>query len=255
MKKQANPSFLQSGFGGNAFTLIELLVVIAIIGILAAILMPALSASKRKAQMAICTSNMRQNGQGVHMFAGDNDDYLPPGPGNSSGFGQPAFYTNGFTSSLSYCISSYIESKPPSAAWQIAPTFVCPAAKDITPGMADCLAKWSGSNVVIYGVICVTPAYAPNISQNSAGIKMPWDPFGYGINTAHKLSDVTADIWGGRMPWMLTDVDKTCGAASWPLELSASTPAHGSVRNYLFFDGHVESVRIMTSGTGLSLPF
>ena len=239
----------------SAFTLIELLVVIAIIGILASILMPALAASKRKAFMANCTSNMRQNGLGVHLFAGDNDDYLPPGQGNTTSFGQPVFYNN-TSSNLPSNISTYIGGNVPSGTWQRSPIYLCPAAVAATPGMDSSVANWSGSNVVVYGVICVTPAYVPNVSQNSSGIKMPWDPFGYaGGGPAHKLTEVTPDIWGGRMPWMLTDVDKTCGALSWPTFLSPTTPAHGSVRNYLFFDGHVESARILTRDTGLSLPF
>ena len=68
-----------SGQDRTGFTLIELLVVIAIIAILAAMLLPALSASKKKALMIQCTSNMRQIGMGIHMFANDNDDYLPGG--------------------------------------------------------------------------------------------------------------------------------------------------------------------------------
>ena len=145
MKQRALQSSLPFRLGGRAFTLFELLVVISIIGILAAILMPALAASKRKAYVANCTSNMRQNGLGVHLFAGDNDDYLPPGQGGSTGFGQPAFYNN-TSGDLPSSICSYIGGKAPGPAWQVAPTYLCPAAVAATPAMAACLANWSGSN-------------------------------------------------------------------------------------------------------------
>jgi prepilin-type N-terminal cleavage/methylation domain-containing protein len=88
----------------SAFTLVELLVVIAIIGILVALLLPAIQAAREAARSADCTNRMRQIAIGMQLYH-DANKAFPTGGSKKSNDGKGNKYNIGWA----YLIMPYIE--------------------------------------------------------------------------------------------------------------------------------------------------
>lgn len=228
----------------RGFTLIELLVVIAIIAILAALLLPALMRAKIKAHQAGCTSNMRQTHLALHMWVDDNNDWLPPGQGSAFGLwdGQYAVYSSSYDKALPYYLSTYFGLHAPDKTVRVAKAFVCPGFEHYNFN-----APMSNLNAVRQLYVRTMASYN-GLTEPSGEVGFPFgypDPY----VPPHKLTEVQAQRPLSQV-WILTDADQvgvTNPNNTWRSQLPAK-PVHGSVRNYVYFDGHVATAKVKPAG-------
>jgi len=102
----------------NAFTLLELLVVIAVIGILSALLLPALSQAKENGRRTTCANNLRQVSVAIRLYADDCADALPVLP-------VPNPYPNGVGAYYKQLVKGYLGLSGPASPTE--KVFICPS--------------------------------------------------------------------------------------------------------------------------------
>ena len=256
-----------------AFTLIELLVVIAIIAILAALLLPALSQAKARAQALSCMNNNKQLMSAVHMYANDCNDLLPP---NGDDDDDSDFVTAEAPGSVGYWFAGSMKDAD---AWNtakladsnvnmLAPytgrsfgTYRCPGdpstvltSKGFLPTIrsysmnAAVGTVWAGPGDPDCPLTCPngSPVWGPFLDGSGAHIKnTPWRTYG-------KISDTQPP--GPSSLWVLVDEDgysntRPCFHVS--MNNSANSPGpttmfswpstyHGYSASFSFLDGHSE---------------
>jgi prepilin-type processing-associated H-X9-DG protein/prepilin-type N-terminal cleavage/methylation domain-containing protein len=234
--------FLQRRNKNSAFTLIELLTVTAIIGILAALLLPALSYAKARAQRIRCVSNLHQLGIGLNVILGNDHAY-------------PLFVQWGSidTNALPYSVYKQywfyqleVEglgiSKPPTNFWTTG-VWRCPTAQ--WPGLANSDADRFSYGYNAFGVLPLVGIEDnlglaghypdPDISEQVTPIREsevadPSDMIAIGDSFDFILNDFETGIELRRGYWAIRN-NKSLNTSS----------RHEGHANVVFCDGHVES--------------
>ncbi|MBL9163009.1 MAG: DUF1559 domain-containing protein [Planctomycetaceae bacterium] len=124
---------------GRAFTLVELLVVLAIIGVLFALLLPAVQAARESARAMQCKSNLKQVGLAVLTFH-DSLGHFPPARIEYRRNDSPGFVCGGLEPTWFAYVLPFVEESSASARWELMQPYSkhAPDLRAFAPNIFSC---------------------------------------------------------------------------------------------------------------------
>jgi prepilin-type N-terminal cleavage/methylation domain-containing protein/prepilin-type processing-associated H-X9-DG protein len=191
----------------RGFTLVELLVVIAIIGILIALLLPAVQAAREAARRSQCTNNLKQIGLAVHNFH-DSKKFLPPAWIDRNFLTWAVHilpYMEEQTLYTQWDITRRYHDQPVRAREKVVAGYLCPsrrgASQAITTGALN-PDPVSGASTGLHGAISdyVAPRGGNAASYNQASPSGTWNVIGAGAYPAMIRGSRTDSLPAGTMP-------------------------------------------------------